>query len=231
MKCNKLFIFLTIFIGSFFLSFADGEFGDEVNPSGNTNKVQDIKDLCTQPLNIRDNIILSTVTLCLPGILENLEEYNQIKCEKVVCKYTAAVNGYPGTHCAKDAAYQICTEIYGDIFTLPGFNIAELLSSVQDTIALYLQEPYVGFMSGLRIVSQGCLGMCVGFDIGGFSILLAIEDIASAAQTILNLADNGFQSHSGTDYCAQIDELGIPKEVALILGLDDEEAKAIGVEN
>lgn len=189
-----------------------------------------VASVCDGGINVRDNLILSTITLCIPGILENVEEYNQIQCEEVVCTYTSIANGVPADHCSKQAAYRVCAYVLGDIFALPGFNIVQFIDGFKQAIATYLANPYVLFITGLRAAKTNCLGNCAVWDYSGVDYILNINALAAAIQRIVNIFDQGFSPQRGPDYCAQIEDLGIAAEVAQILGLTEDEAKDIGVD-
>lgn len=180
-----------------------------------------VASVCDGGLNIRDNLILSTVTLCIPGILENVEEFNQIQCEEVVCTYTSIANGVPADHCSKQAAYRVCANVLGDIFALPGFNIVQFIDGFKQAIATYLTNPYVLFITGLRAAKTGCFGYCAPWDYSGVDFILNINDLAAAAQRIVSIFDQGFSPQRGPDYCAQVEDLGIRDEVDKILGVDN----------
>ncbi|MEC8339210.1 MAG: hypothetical protein VXZ40_01185 [Nanoarchaeota archaeon] len=180
-----------------------------------------VASVCDGGLNIRDNLILSTVTLCIPGILENVEEFNQIQCEEVVCTYTSIANGVPADHCSKQAAYRVCANVLGDIFALPGFNIIQFIDGFKQAIATYLTNPYVLFITGLRQWGKTCSGTCDIYQLSGSGIILAVNDLAAAAQRIVSIFDQGFSPQRGPDYCAQVEDLGIRDEVDKILEVDN----------
>jgi hypothetical protein len=180
-----------------------------------------VASVCDGGLNIRDNLILSTITLCIPGILENIEEFNQIQCEEVVCKYTSISNGVPADHCSKQAAYRVCANVLGDIFALPGFNIIQFVDGFKAAIATYLANPYVAVITGIRAWGATCSGTCDFYELSGSGIILAINDLAAAAQRIVDIFDQGFSPQRGPDYCAQVEELDIRGEINKILELGE----------
>ncbi len=181
----------------------------------------EIASVCDGGLNIRDNIFLSAITLCIPGILENVEEYKQIKCEEVVCKYTSIANGVPATHCSKQSAYRICANVYGDLFALPGLNIADFVEKFKEAVVVYLSQPYVLGITTLRYAASKCTGTCDAFVWTGASLILAVNDIAASIQRVIDIFDAGFEPQNGVDYCAQIDSMGIVDEVNTILGVEE----------
>jgi hypothetical protein len=170
---------------------------------------------------VKDNIFLSAASLCIPGILENIDKFRQIECQALVCKYQAVINGYPSIQCNKMRAYNICTKIYGDIFDIFGFT--KLLDAFKSAIAQYWANPYVGVMTYLRWKSKSCTPNCDLENIQGTDYLLAINDLAAATQRLKSIVDNGFSpavSGGRIDYCKQVEELEIEKHVNDILGIE-----------
>lgn len=220
MKIKK-FYFILLFLFTLFSVYS------EIDPSPQQGK--QVASVCSAHsidgdgnvnLNIRDNIILSAVTLCIPGILENIEEYKQIKCEEVVCKYTSIANGIPATHCSKQAAYRICANVYGDIFALPWFSIVQFVDGFKQALVTYYSQPYVALITTLRFAKTGCAGYCTPWDNTGVDFILNANDFAAAIQRIKDIFDAGFEPQRGVDYCAQIDSMGIVDEVNTILGVE-----------
>ena len=97
---------------------------------------------CGIPTNIKDSLILSVVTLCLPGILEKAQEWKNNKCQLVVCKYNAVLNDLDPAFCDKQDGYRTCKFIVGEIFAIPPFTIVEYIreivaNTLANPIALY----------------------------------------------------------------------------------------------
>ena len=54
---------------------------------------------CGGDTNVKDSLILSIVTMCLPGIIEKAHEWKQIKCESITCSYDAIKAGLDPSFC------------------------------------------------------------------------------------------------------------------------------------
>ncbi len=61
---------------------------------------------CKIPFNVKDSLVMSIVTLCIPGILEKAHELKNNKCQLVVCKYNAVLNDLDPAFCDKQDAYR-----------------------------------------------------------------------------------------------------------------------------
>ena len=85
----------------------------------------------------KDSMFSSLATLCLPGIILNIEKVRQIYCKQLLCLKTKVPYGTPIAKCQKEFQYSICTFWWGQAFmAIPIFQYMEDLSStIQDIIA------------------------------------------------------------------------------------------------
>ena len=60
--------------------------------------------------------MLSTIFLCVPGVIYNLEKYRQIKCAYGLCLIQMASGGGPMEGCEKTYKVQLCLAVYGEVF-------------------------------------------------------------------------------------------------------------------
>lgn len=83
------------------------------------------------------NLMSSIVSLCLPGILVNLDRLQQNECQKILCEYDMAQKGLSPILCAKEAAYNTC------LITGEGIDVIEgiLIGSLRDNIRQILENP------------------------------------------------------------------------------------------
>lgn len=190
--------------------------------------------------NVRNSLVMSVVTLCLPGILEKVNEWKDMRCRKVVCKYDAVINNIDPSHCEAEYAFNQCKLIVGEVFALPPMAILEYFRSV---IANIIANPvgllYSGVVLSARAtVSGACAadatggnGMICNFAWGSATgltaarIFLWTNDAIALFQTTKDLIDNGFDQFAPRqNYCDQMED--IKKEMEEILGiLDAEEAQ------
>lgn len=71
-----------------------------------------------QYMNARDNLLVAIVTGCIPGIINGLEKYRQIKCLYADCLEQNSVNNVPVKICEDQKSYATCKYIFGEIFAI-----------------------------------------------------------------------------------------------------------------
>lgn len=166
--------------------------------------------------NVKESLLFSILTLCIPGILERLYEWKQIKCKAVKCYYDAIVDGINPEYCKTVRSYEECVFVVQDL--LLG-QIVEYFRKIVDTI---LKDPIffavsIGVYLTRKFVKANC---CAG---GGTqcmasAVALASYDIVGTAMEIKSIFENFGEIFNPRvdDYCDDIDEI---KEKAMeILG-------------
>ncbi len=107
-------------------------------------------------LNVKENLILSTLCLCVPGIIHNINKYREINCNYGLCmKRDVKEHGLPISYCQNLKTYQTCNFIVGDVFNL--FPIVRLWDTVLTIVKNIYANPFelLSVYSGLK-----CKGMC-----------------------------------------------------------------------
>jgi len=94
-----------------------------------------------QYMDVKNNIYLSAVTLCVPGIIRGLSKYRQIQCFYGYCLQDLSVMGVPYETCEEQKAYQECKYFVTPIFTF--FPIVNLFDQVTSSIKNALSDPFV----------------------------------------------------------------------------------------
>ena len=174
---------------------------------------------CEVPFNVKDSLIMSTITLCIPGILEKIHEFKNNKCQLVVCKYEAILNDLDPSFCDEQDDYRTCKFIVGEIFAIPPANIVEY---IREFVANTLANP-VAYIGG-AVVSQlrGRITNCIGIpdhtfwcNLGGIS--LGVIDISAGIERFNGIKEHGFRYFNPTrvEYCEQIE--GIKEEMEEII--------------
>ncbi len=117
-------------------------------PLGSDTKMGEYtaSDIGLQPSNIKNSLVLSMATGCIPGILYNLRKYRQIQCSYVMCLKQAVAQGVSPATCDKARSYLMCTYVYGQIFQLIPFVSA--LKYIGNLIKAMLSNP-VALLGGL----------------------------------------------------------------------------------
>ena len=215
--------------------FAEGENTQSVIPKSKA----DVSSVCGIPINVKDSLILSTVTMCLPGMLEKGKEWKENKCQLVVCKYEAITNNLDPSFCEKQDAYKTCKFIVGEMFAIPPMSVVEYARNMMASI---LANP-VGVAYG-EVVTASRATMYGSCSLGALCNvvpnvplniavpIVVVTDAAAVVQTFKDLFENGFDYLSPrVDYCERLPE--IKEEMETILKtLDSQESlRTLGGKN
>lgn len=197
---------------------------------------QQASNLCTGgDTNVKDSLVLSIVTLCLPGILEKGMEWRENKCFAAKCYYNAVSNGLDPSFCVAQDDYRTCKYIVGELFALPPMAILEYFKQMITNI---LANP-VGILwsaatkvsrltvygscgpASTGIMCQAAMNMPYGLATG----ILVVTDAISIVNIIMDIFENGiFSTFDGEeDMCEGIDD--IREEMEQILGIYEAEAE------
>jgi len=114
-------------------------------------------------LNPKDSIVISVMTLCLPGIVHNLHKYRQILCLYSLCMTTAVQTGVPFDECEHAKEHATCKYVVGEVFQWIPF--AGLLNYYANVIRNIFASPYgivnlvMGYVCTQPIRTVGQQGM------------------------------------------------------------------------
>jgi hypothetical protein len=120
-----------------------------------------------QDVNIRDSLVLSTVCLCLPGIIYNLEKMRQIYCFEAVCYHDMVKEqGYPVSFCNGQYNYMWCTFVINEVFA--GAPFVGLFNKMMDMVVSIVSNPFlaIGVAIGLA-----CQATCQPISADGSAVL------------------------------------------------------------
>lgn len=188
--------------------------GASVDPTVST--AGGIKNSCSPPLNFRDSIILSVLTMCIPGILEGIQKWREVECKYIVCVYNSATAGIGTDGCEKERSFSICKNVVGELFAVPPMSFVEY---VRKAVAQFLMNPIgVAFAIATTIARHGVTAGC---ETGCFpqyaSIIiwpLFIIDTAALVQMFMDISKQKFDyfwKKRAESACEQVPE--IVKEV------------------
>jgi hypothetical protein len=135
--------------------------------------------------NPKDSLLLSIFTLCLPGVLYNLQKARAIDCQYIMClKSTAA--GMPLQMCVKQRDYSWCSYVYGQVFQTLPFNFLY-------NIAKQIKEMLANPAQAISVIVKGACTKCS--DTSGLCLICIT---LSSLDTLLDvLCDFGI----GADHC------------------------------
>lgn len=189
----------------------------DLRPDTATN--ENIVNTCgiVPPAGPKDSLILSIVTLCLPGVLEKTMEWKEIKCEMAVCSYEAVKNNLDPAFCKKQGSYKTCKYIMGEVFAIPPLSI---LNYLRDLVAQIIANPVgILFAASTRYARIQITTLCApGSQVCDVSknpvlnygvYLLIFVDTLSVYQTLTDIMENGFSSIFGStdSKCDQLSEI------------------------
>lgn len=162
------------------------------------------------PVNVKESLVLSVVMMCIPGILEKAQEYRNIKCEVVVCKYEAVKHSLDPSFCEADGGYNTCKYIVGEVFAIPPMSILEnfrkmIADALANPVGLAYSVVSIAARKHLEVCSTS--GSCSSIINGAETILLAFNELSAVYQTFADMAENGFFPDSGEDYCSDMEDI------------------------
>ncbi|MEM4263946.1 MAG: hypothetical protein QW666_03585 [Candidatus Woesearchaeota archaeon] len=103
------------------------------------------------PTDTKESLVMSTVCLCIPGVLYNLNKMRQIRCQYAYCLGKRVLQeGLPQSYCHDEKNYLTCNYVTGQIFELIPF------AWLHNQISNMVQEFYANPISALAAIA-GCL--------------------------------------------------------------------------
>jgi len=132
--------------------FIGNKLGTDKNAAGVSEKDAIARNLqtYTQANSLYDNMFLSVVGICLPGIIYNLEKYRQIQCRYVSCLENEVKAGVATIEsCRELKDYQQCKYVTGELFQIIPFVTA--LDGLLGLVKSLLTDP-VGLVRSFVIL-------------------------------------------------------------------------------
>ncbi|MFA5142363.1 MAG: hypothetical protein WC471_05325 [Candidatus Woesearchaeota archaeon] len=95
----------------------------------------EIPDTAMFPNDPKNNLILSIMWGCIPGIIMNLKKMKDVQCMYIDCLQNEVPKGTPMRYCDEQLGYQQCRFVYGQIFGALPFgnalkNIGEFFKKI-----------------------------------------------------------------------------------------------------
>ncbi|NQZ84115.1 MAG: hypothetical protein HRU03_00180 [Nanoarchaeales archaeon] len=196
-KLNALYLSLFLIISLFVVPMNFGYATTHDEATGDIHTINEVRSTCSVPVNVKDSLILSIVTICIPGILEKVKEFKEISCEAAVCKYNAIIGGIDPTPCEDQKNYKVCKYIWGEIFVIPPLALIEFFKDlIKELIANPVGILYAYGISKLRTTLTAACSVpspaCKGSTVGILATGLFINDIIGVYQTFEDMAENGY---------------------------------------
>jgi len=153
---------------------------------------------------IKQNLFLSIAGLCLPGIIQNVDQYRQILCRKIVCLENEVAAGLTTIEgCDALESLLTCKYVLGELWYLLPFSqfydqvIQALYNALRDPIAWAHSLTVIGcgiFCPASSSSASFCDYAYYFWDVVGY-----IESIAGFVTTIIAEIDSG-----GLQYCDSV---------------------------
>jgi hypothetical protein len=151
-------------------------------------------------LSPKESIVMSTLTLCLPGIVYNLNKLRQIQCMYVGCLQNNAAAGLPLRACEMQKHYASCKYWWGELFQILPFT--GLINYFSGLIKQIFSTP-LGFVD--TALAFACEYQIKAKYQGGLANLCLINDLAGlVANVYKDLEGAGESWEIPDDYCDNI---------------------------
>jgi hypothetical protein len=129
----------------------------------------------------------SALSLCIPGVLLNIEKYRQIKCKRLLCWKIDVTNGRPLWQCEKQYDYDMCTYWTGQAFAaIPIFQYVEQLGNI---ITRIIKQP-LSFILGFVLDKVCSLALCGNPKFPGCKACTVLQYASSLAAIVTDLVTN-----------------------------------------
>jgi hypothetical protein len=157
-----------------------------------------------QAKSLKDNLVVSTVGLCVPGIIENLDKMGQIQCRYVYCLEKEVPDGIPMEACEELKAQMWCKYTVGPL--AGSIPLLDSVRSLFNTLVDDIKDPIGLAMSVIHyICSETCWSSASGKSICSMTRIVTV--IVEQWWNIQGAFD--FYDTLEGDYCSQI---GIDEE-------------------
>ncbi|MFP4401138.1 MAG: MopE-related protein, partial [Candidatus Woesearchaeota archaeon] len=154
-----------------------------------------------------DNLIYSTLTLCVPGMIRGVNNFRKIQCTYVDCLMT----DQPVSACSSTRADVVCHEVVGSVTELIG--VSRLLDSIQSLMTGLIQNwPDILIENGWRMfcdnLPSGSTGKLLFCEVpkATISVVETGQTLAAYTEAIINFFtdEESQQAFFGRDVCDEV---------------------------
>jgi len=155
-----------------------------------------------------DNIYVSSIGLCVPGILYNLQKLQEIHCRKIICYGREVPQGIATVEsCDQLYDLQVCEYVTGPVAEVLTLNAGSLIS---DLIKKLFNDP-IGLISAAA--SLGCQTFCHDKATGGTGLwacktITVLDKLFDIINTIAS-AVQATPSVTSSPYCSIADKIKV----------------------
>ncbi len=156
----------------------------------------------SSPISVRENILLSTVSLCIPGIVENLNDLREVKCRYVYCLEKEVKLGLATVEsCNELQGLLTCKYVTGELWEVIPFAL--FWDSAVEALKKALADPLALARTSFIV---GCAANCVqSGQLSGFCdkvhfIIRVADTIESTVAWVRGIIQE-LKTGGGTGYC------------------------------
>lgn len=206
-KMGKIFDPLCAFINCKWSDDAlTGAWGDYAGGSGVAEEdwMQSFTNLT---FDVKESIIWSLATVCVPGILYNIRKWQEIECDYGYCLLTYIPAGYPMYVCTENYGYRMCQLVWGQIFNaVPWMQIWQnIMGKIQQNFAdpISLIFWIVSMVTGCNVA---CKPGSPAPPRASCAIMGTLSMIGKAVEDVNQIKEQGFFDSVGNGSCARYSE-------------------------
>ncbi len=151
-------------------------------------------------INPKDSLIVSAATICVPGIVYNLQKARAIECNYIRCVENDVAAGVPPYFCSAQRAEQWCKYVWGEIFQILPY--VQFIDYVIEQVKTLIMDPIK------TIISTAIAKCSIIFLTAPQSYCLKAINIIEKVKVVLDLGS--FKKrwkgifHPESDICAEV---------------------------
>ncbi len=153
---------------------------------------------------LQDNLVLSVVGLCLPGVVLNLNKLRQIDCRYVACLQNDVKSGVATVEACRELRdYQECKYIWGEVFQF--IPLVGFVDYVANLIKSLITDPIGDLRLFLFVATTACATQCAADEayVGACNTAQVLVWIIDISNSIIGALDQIEVTTKG-DYCKQV---------------------------
>ncbi len=159
--------------------------------------------------NPKQSIVWSTITLCVPGMIYNVEKYRQIQCRYATCLMADVPAGIPVYTCEETRAFETCAFYFGQLFNAIPF--VQMISNYMGIIEGYISNPFSAAGWLMTLIDNGlkCSEQCKSAETKAkapywmvCAIFTAVNMIAKVVTDVNTIAQPEYYN-AGNAFCDQ----------------------------
>lgn len=171
-------------------------------PTGTKTIANDFTDSLTSS-DLKNSIVMSTIKLCGPGVVYNLNKYRQINCEYLQCLKVYSAVGLDVANCEAMKSSKVCSIVVGETFELPFVRLGKnLFSNMADVVRSSYGRSFVyvlNLFSKLGNCETVKAGTPTDWQVVACHVPLSIQQYIS--QQKQSVKAQGFHYDDTVDYC------------------------------